>query len=112
MRSVHYLSFEGRVSLFQIGNGRLRHDRLPQCCIRVKKNTKSAKRLLTWIKDARPEFPGTPIRPSATMAGGKDAVFRNSGLEPPSATVLTVSLHLYMRLIETGRWPGLVPGSI
>ena len=46
------------------------------------------------------------------MAGGKDAVFRNSGLEPPSATVLTVSLHLYMRLIETGRWPGLVPGSI
>ena len=23
----------------------------------------------------------------------------------------TVSLHLYMRLIETGRWLGLVPGS-
>ena len=38
-------------------------------------------------------------------------VFRNSGLEPPSATVLTVSLHLYMRLIETGRWLGLVPAS-
>jgi DNA-binding transcriptional LysR family regulator len=31
--------------------------------------------------------------------------------EPPSATVLTVSLHLYMRLIETGRWLGLVPSS-
>jgi DNA-binding transcriptional LysR family regulator len=30
-------------------------------------------------------------------------VFRNSGLEPPSATVLTVSLHFHMRLIETGR---------
>jgi DNA-binding transcriptional LysR family regulator len=41
----------------------------------------------------------------------QDEVFRNSGLEPPSATVLTVSLHLYMRLIETGRWLGLVPGS-
>src|SRR5882672_2775971 len=39
-------------------------------------------------------------------------VFRRSGLEPPSATVLTVSLHLYMRLIETGRWLGLVPASV
>jgi DNA-binding transcriptional LysR family regulator len=25
---------------------------------------------------------------------------------------LTVSLHLYMRLIETGRWLGLVPASV
>lgn len=40
-----------------------------------------------------------------------DEVFRRSGLEPPSASVLTVSLHLYMRLIETGRWLGLVPAS-
>jgi len=40
-----------------------------------------------------------------------DQVFRDSGLEPPTANVLTVSLHLYMRLIETGRWLGLVPGS-
>jgi DNA-binding transcriptional LysR family regulator len=31
---------------------------------------------------------------------------------PPSATVVTVSLHLYMRLIETGRWLGLVPASV
>jgi DNA-binding transcriptional LysR family regulator len=29
-----------------------------------------------------------------------------------SATGLTVSLHLYMRLIETGRWLGLVPASV
>jgi len=41
-----------------------------------------------------------------------DATFRRSGLEPPSATVLTVSLHLYMRLIETGRWLGFVPASV
>lgn len=41
-----------------------------------------------------------------------DDVFRNDGLEPPSATVLTVSLHLYMRLIETGGWLGLVPASV
>ena len=26
--------------------------------------------------------------------------------------MLTVSLHLYMRLIETGRWLGLVPASV
>jgi DNA-binding transcriptional LysR family regulator len=42
----------------------------------------------------------------------QDEVFRKSGLEPPVATVLTVSLHLYMRLIETGRWLGLVPASV
>jgi len=41
-----------------------------------------------------------------------DELFRRNGVEPPSATVLTVSLHLYMRLIETGRWLGLVPASV
>ncbi len=41
-----------------------------------------------------------------------DEVFHRSGLEPPPATVVTVSLHLYMRLIETGRWLGLVPASV
>ena len=41
-----------------------------------------------------------------------EEVFRKSGLEPPPATVLTVSLHPCMRLIETGRWLGLVPASV
>jgi hypothetical protein len=41
-----------------------------------------------------------------------DELFRRNGFEPPSAPVLTVSLHLYMRLIETGRWLGLVPASV
>lgn len=41
-----------------------------------------------------------------------DAVFRNSGLEPPSATAVTVSLHLYMRMVETGRWLGFIPASV
>jgi len=41
-----------------------------------------------------------------------DQVFRNGDLEPPSATAVTVSLHLYMRPIETGRWIGLVPASV
>ena len=26
--------------------------------------------------------------------------------------MLTVSLHLYMRLVETGRWLGFVPASV
>jgi DNA-binding transcriptional LysR family regulator len=41
-----------------------------------------------------------------------EETFRMSGLEPPPATAVTVSLHLYMRLIETGRWLGLVPASV
>ncbi len=41
-----------------------------------------------------------------------DETFRRSGLEPPFGTVLTVSLHLYMRLIETGHGLGLVPASV
>jgi DNA-binding transcriptional LysR family regulator len=41
----------------------------------------------------------------------QDEAFRRSGLEVPSATVMTVSLHLYMRLIETGLWLGLIPAS-
>ncbi len=50
-------------------------------------------------------------QPGSLARSIQDQVFRNSGLEPPPATVVTVSLHLYMRLIETGRWLGLVPGS-
>ena len=33
------------------------------------------------------------------------------GVAVPSAKVQMVSLRLYMRLIETGRWLGLVPAS-
>jgi DNA-binding transcriptional LysR family regulator len=51
-------------------------------------------------------------QPGSLARSLQDEVFRKSGLEPPSATVLTVSLHLYMRLIETGRWLGLVPASV
>jgi DNA-binding transcriptional LysR family regulator len=53
------------------------------------------------------------LAPPGSLARSlQDGAFRNSGLEPPSATMLTVSLHLYMRLIETGRWLGLVPASV
>jgi DNA-binding transcriptional LysR family regulator len=56
--------------------------------------------------------PWVLAQPGSLARSLQDEMFRNSGLEPPSATVLTVSLHLYMRLIETGRWLGLVPASV
>ncbi|MGP0093132.1 MAG: LysR family transcriptional regulator [Xanthobacteraceae bacterium] len=58
------------------------------------------------------EEPWVLAQPGSLARALQDEVFRKSGLEPPSATVLTVSLHLYMRLIETGRWLGLVPASV
>jgi len=61
------------------------------------------------------ELMGEPwvlAQPGSLARSLQDEAFRNSGLEPPSATVLTVSLHLYMRLIETGHWLGLVPASV
>jgi DNA-binding transcriptional LysR family regulator len=51
-------------------------------------------------------------QPGSLARSLHDDVFRASGLEPPSAAALTLSLHLYMRLIETGRWLGIVPGSV
>jgi DNA-binding transcriptional LysR family regulator len=56
--------------------------------------------------------PWVLAQPGSLARSLHDEVFRRSGLEPPSATVLTVSLHLYMRLIETGHWLGLVPASV
>jgi DNA-binding transcriptional LysR family regulator len=56
--------------------------------------------------------PWVLAQPGSLARSLQDQVFRNSGLEPPSSTVLTVSLHLYMRMIETGRWLGLVPASV
>jgi DNA-binding transcriptional LysR family regulator len=51
-------------------------------------------------------------QPGSVARSLQDEVSRKSGFEPPSATVLMVSLHLYMRLIGTGRWLGLVPASV
>ncbi len=56
--------------------------------------------------------PWVLAQPGRLARSPHDEVFRKNGLEPPSATVLTVSLHLYVRLIETGRWLGLVPASV
>ena len=56
--------------------------------------------------------PWVLAQPGSLARSLQDEAFRKSGVEPPAATVLTVSLHLYMRLIETGRWLGLVPASV
>jgi DNA-binding transcriptional LysR family regulator len=56
--------------------------------------------------------PWVLAQPGSLARSLHDEVFRKSGFEPPSATVVTVSLHLYMRLIETGCWLGLVPASV
>jgi DNA-binding transcriptional LysR family regulator len=56
--------------------------------------------------------PWVLAQPGSLARSLHEETFRRSGVEPPSATVVTVSLHLYMRLIETGRWLGLVPASV
>jgi DNA-binding transcriptional LysR family regulator len=56
--------------------------------------------------------PWVLAQPGSLARSLHEDVFRRNGLESPSATVLTVSLHLYMRLIETGRWLGFVPASV
>jgi DNA-binding transcriptional LysR family regulator len=70
-----------------------------------------AKRRNLTLADLMGE-PWVLAQPGSLARSLQDEVFRKSGLEPPSAPVLTVSLHLYMRLIETGRWLGLVPASV
>jgi DNA-binding transcriptional LysR family regulator len=56
--------------------------------------------------------PWVLAQPGSLARSLHEEVFRRSGLETPSATVVTVSLHLYMRMIETGRWLGFVPASV
>jgi DNA-binding transcriptional LysR family regulator len=70
-----------------------------------------AKRRNLMLADLMGE-PWVLAQPGSLARSLHDEVFRRNGLEPPSASILTVSLHLYMRLIETGRWLGLVPASV
>lgn len=70
-----------------------------------------------WAKKraiALSELIGEPwvlAQPGSLARSLQEQVFRNCDLEPPIPSVQTVSLHLYMRLVETGRWLGLVPRS-
>jgi DNA-binding transcriptional LysR family regulator len=70
-----------------------------------------AKRRSLTLADLMGE-PWVLAQPGSLARSLQDQAFRMNGLEPPLATALTVSLHLYMRLIETGRWLGLVPASV
>ena len=56
--------------------------------------------------------PAVLAQPGSLARSLHDETFRTSGVQIPSASVVTVSLQLYMRLIETGRWLGLVPASV
>jgi DNA-binding transcriptional LysR family regulator len=58
------------------------------------------------------EEPWMLAQPGSLARSLQDDVFRASGLDVPPAQVMTMSLHLYMRLIETGRWLGLIPASV
>jgi DNA-binding transcriptional LysR family regulator len=70
-----------------------------------------AKRRKLALADLMGE-PWLLAQPGSLARSLQEEVFRRHGLEPPSATVLTVSLHIYMHLIETGRWLGFVPASV
>src|SRR5579871_5350595 len=69
-----------------------------------------AKRRNVKLADLMGE-PWVLAQPGSLARSLHDEVFRASGQQTPSARVLTVSLHLHLRLIETGRWLGLVPAS-
>ena len=56
--------------------------------------------------------PWVLAQPGSLARSLHEEVFRRSGVEVPSAKVLTVSLHLQLRLIETGRWLSLIPASV
>jgi DNA-binding transcriptional LysR family regulator len=42
----------------------------------------------------------------------QEEVFHANGLVVPQAKVITLSIHLYTIMLETGRWFGLVPASV
>lgn len=51
-------------------------------------------------------------QPGSLARSLHEEVFRSNGVEVPSAQILTMSLHLHLRMIESGRWLGLVPASV
>ena len=70
-----------------------------------------AKRRNMTLADLTDE-PWVLAQPGSLARTLQDQAFRNSGLQPPAAAVQTVSLHLYLRLIEMGRCLGLAPYSV
>ncbi len=70
-----------------------------------------AKRRKLTLKELMGE-PWVLAQPGSLARSLQDEAFRLSGCETPFASVQTVSLHLYLRLIASGRWLGLVPASV
>jgi DNA-binding transcriptional LysR family regulator len=70
-----------------------------------------AKRRNLTLADLMGE-PWVLAQPGSLARSLHDEVFRMNGFAVPCATVLTVSLHLYMRMVEMGGWLGLVPASV
>jgi DNA-binding transcriptional LysR family regulator len=56
--------------------------------------------------------PWALAQPGSLARSIQEEVFTASGLAAPTASVSTISVHLTMRLVETGRWLGLVPASV
>jgi DNA-binding transcriptional LysR family regulator len=51
-------------------------------------------------------------QPGSLPRALQEQIFKMNGVEVPTASVSTLSLQLYTRLVETGHWLGLVPGSV
>jgi DNA-binding transcriptional LysR family regulator len=69
-----------------------------------------AKRRAVTLKDLIDE-PWVLTQPGSLPRLLQEEAFTASGLNVPGNKVETISLQLYLRLVETGRWLGLVPGS-
>jgi len=53
------------------------------------------------------------LPPADSVAGASNAeVFRACGLEMPHASVATLSIHLFLQLVITGRFVAMLPGSV
>ena len=58
------------------------------------------------------EEPWVLAQPDSLPRRLQEEAFHASRLEAPRANVLLVSLQLYTMLLATGRWIGMIPGSI
>jgi DNA-binding transcriptional LysR family regulator len=53
------------------------------------------------------------LPPANSVAGASNAeVFRACGVEMPHASVTTLSIHLFLQLVVTGRFVAMLPGSV
>jgi DNA-binding transcriptional LysR family regulator len=70
-----------------------------------------ARRRLIELRELIDE-PWVLAQPDSLPRRLQEEAFRESGLEAPRANVVLVSLQLYTMLLATGRWIGMIPGSI